>query len=700
MTAAPVLGLYLQVNLLLLAGFGAFALLRRVTGAHAAAQHAPLLRAAQGLVLLGLALPPLFACLPQESLPRLHFAIARPAEEILLPAQSPPGASGRLAPKLSAASAQPSAPHASLAVDAAALLPALAVLLLAGMAATGFFLFRDIRALNAVIRSGAVVRRIGRVCVVVSETLGSPFSARLGLTAYVVVPADILPRAADYRLALRHEFQHHRQGDTLWAVLIEGLCCLFWLNPAIYAWKKTIVELQEFSCDAALIGQRRVAAQEYGGCLVRVAEATLNSRRMPVGTACMTAAFALPRDSKSFLRRRIEMFTHHQGKRTGRFAALALGTLAALATSAAAYAAQQAFRPETSAAVNPGQAVFDPDVQSIATHILSKAVAEEKAKAGFVIVADPTTGKILAAANISNDARRDAKPWALSYVLEPASVMKGIVAAKAVDRHLVSFGEMLDCGNGAYQYGANTIHDWKPFGKLSVTDTIVNSSNICGIRNSEKLGADGLLKTVRDLGFGPGGTTKDFPAAAPGKVPSPDGLPKEDYIASVGTGYETETNFGVTPLEIVQAYGAIANGGKLMKPLAANASDSRAVELRQVLSPETARGMQAVLRKVVTDGTGKPAQSRLYTTAGKTATAYNPGSPEHDSLGGERGIASFVGFAPVEHPRVAIYVAMIEPRSSADHNPHGSEHAAPVFRQVAEQVLQHLNVAPDQSGKD
>lgn len=132
-----------------------------------------------------------------------------------------------------------------------------------------------------------------------------------------------------------------------------------------------------------------------------------------------------------------------------------------------------------------------------------------------------------------------------------------------------------------------------------------------------------------------------------------------------------------------------------MKPIGAKDPDSAATVVRQVLSFQTAQGMKVVLQKVVQDGTGKPARSRLYTTAGKTGTAYTPGVPEHDSLGGERAIASFAGFAPVAHPRLAVYVGIIDPTNSKDHQPHGSEHAAPVFREVTERVLQYLHVAPD-----
>lgn len=389
------------------------------------------------------------------------------------------------------------------------------------------------------------------------------------------------------------------------------------------------------------------------------------------------------------------MFTEYRVSRRTKSVAIALGTLSILAMVAVAYGAQQALRPNTPASPNPGHAIFDPTVQSIAQNVLQEAVKTYGAKGGFVLVSDPATGRLLAAANVTKDPQWQGKAWSLSYLLEPASVMKGLATAAAVNQHVVTINEQFNCENGEYLYDHNLIHDWKPFKSLSTTDIVTNSSNICGIKIGQRLGVTGLAKMLSDFGFGTGGTTDGFPEAAPGNIPRPTQLTEEEYIALIATGYTLQAHFRVTPLEMVQAYGAIANEGKLMKAIGANEPDSSATVVRQVIDRSTADGMKTVLAKVVTDGTGKPALSTLYTTAGKTSTAYTPGTPEHDSLGGERGIAGFVGFAPVNKPRVVIYVGIIEPTNASDHQPHGSQHAAPVFRQVAEKVLQSMNVTPD-----
>jgi cell division protein FtsI/penicillin-binding protein 2 len=117
--------------------------------------------------------------------------------------------------------------------------------------------------------------------------------------------------------------------------------------------------------------------------------------------------------------------------------------------------------------------------------------------------------------------------------------------------------------------------------------------------------------------------------------------------------------------------------------------------LNHAISEEAARKMRSVLVGAVQNGTGKNAQSSLYSTAGKTSSAYAPQSPQHEELGGERGIAGFVGFAPAQNPRLVVYVGIIEPTNSYDHNPHGNEHAAPVFKEVIETLLSKMNVASD-----
>nr|AIA12637.1 Penicillin binding protein transpeptidase domain protein [uncultured bacterium] len=504
----------------------------------------------------------------------------------------------------------------------------------------------------------------------------------MGRCAFVVLPAALIKNPQDFKIAIHHELQHHRSGDTLWAWMTELLHCGFFINPAIYLWQKTITEIQEFSCDEALIGRRRVLPNDYGSCLLRVAEAALGVRRMQVGTTCMNAKSKNP---KSFLRRRIEMFRQHEKPPRKRVFGLTLGLVCLFATVMTAYATQSPRTP-INAKVNQGHAEFDPKIQAVTEKILREYVKKFKARGGFVLVSEPSTGRLLAAANVSDDHALQGN-WALSYGFEPASAMKTIIAASAIDHRLTSTNEVQNCENGTYSYGAHVYHDWKPFQTLTTAKTIVYSSNICGIKIAEKLGTSGLHSTLTDFGFGVGGSASEFPEAMVGQIPDPNQMPAAEYIALGSTGYTENPGLKITPLEILQAYGAIANEGRLMKPIMSSLHDSAASVVRQVISPGTALAMKKVLTDVVLTGTGKNARSSIYTTAGKTSTAYNPNSPSHHLLGGQRGIGGFVGFAPVDRPRLVVYVAMIDPVGSQDGQPHGNEHAAPVFREVIEKLL-------------
>jgi cell division protein FtsI/penicillin-binding protein 2 len=161
----------------------------------------------------------------------------------------------------------------------------------------------------------------------------------------------------------------------------------------------------------------------------------------------------------------------------------------------------------------------------------------------------------------------------------------------------------------------------------------------------------------------------------------------------------------VTGLELVQAMGALANGGHLMKPALVErivSSDGLLVSsastkvVRDVVSPSTARTMRNLLQKVVTDahGTGKKSRAQSYSTAGKTGTAQKV-DPGIKGYAKGKYIASFVGFSPVEDPHLVVYVMIDEPGGRLYY---GGEVAGPVFARIVERSLRYLNVAPDLPG--
>ncbi len=190
-----------------------------------------------------------------------------------------------------------------------------------------------------------------------------------------------------------------------------------------------------------------------------------------------------------------------------------------------------------------------------------------------------------------------------------------------------------------------------------------------------------MVKMLEKYGFGPEGSASKFPASLPGQLPLKDGPLRIFLVPYVAYGQ----GFRVTSIELVQANGAIANGGNLLMPLSATASEADRRVICRVLSPENAEKVKRILREVELTGTTmKGGHSDLYTTA----TSYASDLSELDWMDGKRkaNMAGFIGFAPANNPRVEVYVGIVNPRTD-DAGAHGSVHAAPVFKKIAEAVL-------------
>lgn len=376
---------------------------------------------------------------------------------------------------------------------------------------------------------------------------------------------------------------------------------------------------------------------------------------------------------------------------TGKWASIGLGVGIVMVTITAAFGMEKAGREGIAPKVNEGTLVVNESIQKIAEKILVDAIKSQKASEGFAVVADPLTGRILAVANV--DARKKKQGfWSLAQRFEPASIAKTLIVAEAIEDGTTTPREQHFCENGRYKFAGKTYHDWREtgYGYLSTTQTIARSSDICTVKIAEKLGEDRIRKMLKNFGFGPEGTASAFPGSVAGELPSAN---SELLIPEVSYGQ----GFTVTPIEMIQAYGAIANGGNLLAPIAANAPDSERKVIRRVLSEENAEKMKAILREVVLTGTGRSkAVSQHYTTAGKTATSFAPDLSELDWMGGKNksNVGGFIGFAPVDNPRVEIYVSIRDSHTD-DTGAHGATHAAPIFLNIAESVLKEMNVAPD-----
>lgn len=483
--------------------------------------------------------------------------------------------------------------------------------------------------LSKLLRSTIPIHEICRTRVVISEAIAIPFSVMHFRRAYVVLPADLVPYREDFRIALKHEIEHHRRRDTLWAVGLEWMICGFYLNPAIYLWRKTILNLQELACDEALISRMRIPKHAYGSCLLRVAEMALGRRFMYAGTACMIPA--AESNGHSFLTRRIKMFAKHERSKARKALSLTIGTMSCLVILVSAYIAQAAIRSNH---VNPGKPVFDQRVQAITEDVLQKGIAQHKASAGFAIVADPQTGKILAAVGINNGYDKNMKgDWALSYPIEPASALKPLVVASALQNYFVKIDDVHNCENGTYKFGTTMVRDAEPWNKLTTAETVAHSSNICTVKIAQMMGAKAVAEGLQDFGLGGNGALTDYPGARAGQVPAAGTVSDDQYIAMASMGGLSKGDFYVTPLEMVQAYSAIANGGRLMKAITPNQTPE---VVRAVLTQDAALKMRETLRKAVIEGTARSIKGSTIALAGKTSTTFWNG----------KSVASFIGLAP------------------------------------------------------
>jgi cell division protein FtsI (penicillin-binding protein 3) len=331
---------------------------------------------------------------------------------------------------------------------------------------------------------------------------------------------------------------------------------------------------------------------------------------------------------------------------------------------------------------------------------LFAAVERSHAKSGTAIVMDPRTGEILALANAPafdpNDPAKEAPEvrtnWALQNIYEPGSTFKVVAYSAALEHGLVTPDDKIDCQMGQITVAGRLIHDHHPFGVLSVSDALAQSSNVGAIKLALLVGNDSMYDFSKRLGFG-SKTGIDLPGES-GGILRPLNRWQPSSIGSIAIGQEV----GVTPLQMAVAYSVIANGGSWVKPHVVRemrAPDGSVLfqpnaDARPVLKTETVQRLRGMMEGVTLHGTAKKAQVEGYTAAGKTGTAQKI-DPKTRAYSPTKFVGSFVGFAPVANPAVVIIVVIDEPQGAY----HGGDVAAPVFREIAEQILPELSVTPD-----
>lgn len=342
---------------------------------------------------------------------------------------------------------------------------------------------------------------------------------------------------------------------------------------------------------------------------------------------------------------------------------------------------------------------IDEGLQYIVERELTNAVKERKAKAAVAIMMNPMTGEILALANRPTfdpnfPAKADGEEKrnrALTDIYEPGSTLKSMLASAALEENVVRLNEMFDVSKGTIRVGGKTIHDVHRHTVLNFQEVIQKSSNVGTVKVGMRLGAEKYYSYLRKFGFGER-TGIDFPGEIKGILRGVDKW-SGTSIAALSIGQE----IGVTALQMLRAYSAIANSGVLMKPYIVSEIISPSgrvlkknspVEERRVVSKKTAAMMRNILKTVVEEGgTAQKASVKGNFVAGKTGTAQIF-DVKAKSYSRSRFVSSFVGFAPADNPRVALIVVIHEPQGET----YGGLVAAPVFRNIIEHTFAYLNV--------
>ncbi len=345
---------------------------------------------------------------------------------------------------------------------------------------------------------------------------------------------------------------------------------------------------------------------------------------------------------------------------------------------------------------------IDQRIQMVAEVELARAVEETRASAGTIVIMDPNNGELLAVANWPtfnpNEPARNRqdlkrrKNFAVSTLFEPGSSLKVVTVAAALEENLTTPEEVLDCEMGVTYVGRRRIRDHKPFGELTVSQILANSSNVGTVKLGLRLGDWTLHRYLVRFGFGQK-TGLPLPGETAGLLRSV-GDWQPGSMGSIPIGQE----IGVTAVQMARAVSVIANGGWLVQPriidlvIHPDGREQRpeVAQRRRVISQKTAATMRAMMESVVRDGTGRRAGTPGYRVAGKTGTAQKVDS-DTGTYSRTAYVPSFVGFAPVNQPSITIVIVLDSPIGEY----YGGLVAAPVFPRVATQVLRFRDVPPE-----
>ncbi|MDP8217609.1 MAG: penicillin-binding protein 2 [Candidatus Theseobacter exili] len=344
---------------------------------------------------------------------------------------------------------------------------------------------------------------------------------------------------------------------------------------------------------------------------------------------------------------------------------------------------------------------IDMAIQTIAETELNEAVISRNAIGGSVIVLDPGSGEVLAMANMPkyNTNKPTSVPQshrrnrAVTDMFEPGSTFKPISISIALNENIINLNDRFYCENGAFRYAGHTLHDSHSNKVLTVKEIIEQSSNIGAAKIGLKMGRERFFAGIK--GFGCGEKTGiQLPGEIRGVIREPSKWSKLSIIC-LPMGQE----ISVTALQLICAYGALANGGILYKPYVIDKIrgdkgnviwEAHPQRVRRVISENASSEITKAMKGVVSlHGTASRAIITGYSVAGKTGTAQKvaiEGGYSHELY-----VSSFIGYFPADNPRLVIAVVLDEPKPDY----YGGVVAAPVFKSIAKKILHYLEIPPD-----
>lgn len=506
----------------------------------------------------------------------------------------------------------------------------------------------NLRKLRDILKRACVIRSCGRVRIAVADDLIMPFATRSLGVAWVVVPTLMVEKYDDFVMAVKHELQHHRQRDSIWIWVLRIVDLGIGWSPAFLGWQRLFSLQQELACDEALV--RGQSPLGYASFLLEQA------RRMSQQTL-LVATGLLWRDSPSVLKTRVEaMFRAKRAMSPLRFSMLAAFAVV-LSATVLAVAGVSGFARESFFL----RRELNADVQTVLATALRVPAEAGVADVGLALVARAADGVLIGAVGFERDATTQAiqwkdADWAVTLPIEPASLMKPLVAAALLESGRASAEERLNCADARFVIEGQSYRDWKPEAQHSLTvgEAVAQSANLCTLVAARRAGLSFLSEIFARFGI-----------AGVRNLHGADALVR----AAMGVGWTTPA------ATLLHAYGQLAGGTTAVRP-------------------EVRRSVAAMLEAAVRDGTGRNARLPGLSVAGKTGTAvaYEPAASSSPSLvDPPRNVASFAGFAPADNPALVALVVLVQP---AHGMASGGVLAAPVFRSVVAASIPLLHGKP------